>query len=483
MTKPGEVRAIIIGAGMSGIMAAIKLREAGVAVSVHEKADKVGGTWRDNSYPGLSCDVPSHAYSYSFALNPDWSCHYAPGQEIQAYFESVAKQFEIVDLIRFGSQVTDAVWVDDHWQITTADGFSDEAEIIIAATGVLHHPNMAKIPGLDDFAGKSFHSARWDHNAQTAAQRVGVIGTGSTAVQITSALADEAEHFSLFQRTAQWVMPLPNPSYDQQEQDRLRSNPHAHARLHRYLNDSMTVRLSNHLINADSEVMAEVEAQCEANLNTVVDPDLRQRLRPDYRAACKRLVVSPDFYDKVQRPNVELVTSAIAKIEPEGVRTVDGKLHNLDVLVLATGFKVDSFVRPMNVVGLDGHTLDEMWDPRPVAYLAIGVPQVPNFFMLNGPNGPVGNFSLIEIAEQQMGYIMGLVDEIVSGRCQAIAPSGDATEAYESERAEACTNTIWMTGCRSWYLDDRGIPATWPWTFDRFNAEMSAPNLDHYTTR
>ena len=483
MSTPKKLRAIVIGAGMSGILAAIKLREIGVEVAIFEKADRVGGTWRDNTYPGLACDVPSHAYSYSFALNPDWSCHYAPGPEIQNYFENVAEQFDVAGLVRFGSEVTDATWVDDHWSVTTADGYSGEAEIVIAATGVLHHPNVADIAGLDDFSGKWFHSARWDHSAETSGRRVGVIGTGSTAVQITSALVDEVEHFSLFQRTPQWVLPLPNPTYDHQEQDRLRNNPDAHARLHRYLNDSMTVRLSNHLINADSEVMAEVEAQCEANLNTVVDDDLRQRLKPDYRAACKRLVISPDFYEKVQRPNVNLVTSAINRIEPEGVRTADGTLHEIDVLVLATGFKVDSFVRPMNVVGQAGHTLDEIWNPRPLAYLAVGVPHIPNFFMLNGPNGPVGNFSLIEIAEQQMNYIVQLVEQVKVGRCQAIAPDVEATNTYEQQRSEACSDTIWMTGCRSWYLDDRGIPATWPWTFDRFSSEMSAPKLNHYTMK
>jgi cation diffusion facilitator CzcD-associated flavoprotein CzcO len=225
--------------------------------------------------------------------------------------------------------------------------------------------------------------------------------------------------------------------------------------------------------------MKAIEETCRANLeSSVTDPVLREKLRPSYRAACKRLIISPDFYHAIQKPNAELITDGIERIEPRGVRTRDGRLVELDVLVLATGFRADRFVRPMHVVGPGGQSLDERWSKRPDAYLSIGVPGFPNFFMLNGPNGPVGNFSLIEVAELQMAYILQLVEPLRAGRCREISPTPEATARFEAARVEAAKRTVWTTGCRSWYLDDRGIPAVWPWTFDRFREEMAQPKLE-----
>jgi cation diffusion facilitator CzcD-associated flavoprotein CzcO len=222
--------------------------------------------------------------------------------------------------------------------------------------------------------------------------------------------------------------------------------------------------------------MQMIADMCRANLEeNVHDPELREALRPDYQAACKRLIISPDFYSAIQQPNAELVTDAIERIEPAGIRTRDGRLHDLDVLVLATGFKTHAFMRPMGVIGRDGQTLDQAWAARPNAYMSISIPGFPNFFMLNGPNGPVGNFSLIEVAELQFAYIMQLVECLRSGECREICATDDAMEAFEAARVKAVEKTVWVTGCRSWYLDDRGIPATWPWSFDRFRAEMQAP--------
>ena len=238
------------------------------------------------------------------------------------------------------------------------------------------------------------------------------------------------------------------------------------------------------VVDADSPQIKVVEDMCIANLEqSVTDPELRERLRPDYRAACKRLVVSPDFYAAIQRPNAELVTDPIERIEPGGVRTDDGRLHELDVLVLATGFQTDAFTRPMAVTGRDGVALDAVWSERPNAYLSISVPGFPNFFMLNGPNGPVGNFSLIEVAELQFAYIMQLIDRLRSGECREIDATARAMDEFEAARVEATKHTIWVTGCRSWYLDDRGVPASWPFSFDRFRAEMSAPEAGGVLTR
>jgi cation diffusion facilitator CzcD-associated flavoprotein CzcO len=478
------LRFAVIGAGMSGILSAVKLAEAGFTdFTVYEKAERPGGTWRENTYPGIACDVPSHLYSYSFALTPDWSHRYSPGAEIQAYFEHVARAHNIDDHIRFGDEVTSCKFTNGRWQLTTSAGHRDEVDVVIAATGVLHHPNIPDIAGLDRFEGAAFHSSRWDHRVPFENARVGVIGTGSTAVQIVGAIVEQVAKLTLFQRTAQWIMPQENPAYTDDERLMFRDDPERLGGLYSELSQQFDV-FANAVVDADSPEMKMVEKLCRANLeNAVRDPDLRERLRPDYRAACKRLVVSQNFYDAIQQPNAELVTEGIERIEAGGVRTRDGRLHELDVLVLATGFKADAFMRPMGVIGRDGETLSRVWADRPTAYLSVSIPGFPNFFMLNGPNGPVGNFSLIEVAELQFGYIMQLVERLRSGECREISATRIATNDHEAARTEAAKKTIWSTGCRSWYLDDRGIPAVWPWPFDQFRAEMRAPKPDAYEVR
>jgi cation diffusion facilitator CzcD-associated flavoprotein CzcO len=471
------LRFAIIGAGMAGILSAIKLTEAGLTdFTVYEKGDRVGGTWRENTYPGLSCDVPSHLYSYSFALTPDWSHRFSPGTEIQAYFEKVAQDHGVLERTRFGEEVTRCEFSHGKWRLETASGHRDEADIVIAATGVLHHPRIPDIEGLDSFAGACFHSSRWDHDVSLEGARVGVIGTGSTATQIVSAIVTRVAKLSMFQRTAQWIFPQENPAYSDAEKAAYRDNPQELAGLHAHLSQLFGV-FANSVVDAESPGMKMIEDGCRENLeNSVRDPELRERLRPDYRAACKRLIISPDFYEAIQQPNAELVTEPIAGVEPEGVRTRDGRLHELDVLVLATGFKADAFMRPMKVIGKDGRTLAQAWDPRPNAYLSISIPGFPNFFMLNGPNGPVGNFSLIEVAELQFAYILKLIEPLRAGDCREVSATSEAMERHEAARVEAAAHTVWVTGCRSWYLDDRGIPAVWPWSFDRFRTEMKAPD-------
>ncbi len=490
MTGTGSPRArekaaprfAIIGAGMSGILSAIKLREAGITdFTVYEKADRVGGTWRENTYPGVACDVPSHLYSYSFALNPDWSHPYSPGAEIQAYFERVAADHGLDAHIRYGDAVESCRFADHRWHLETAAGVRDEVDFVIAATGVLHRPVVPDIEGLESFAGARFHSARWDHSVPLAGRRIGVIGTGSTAVQIVSALVDEVGHLDLFQRTAQWVLPQMNAPFTDEEKSGFREHPERMAELHENLSRLFADGFSNAVVDADSPQMKMIEEACRQNLEqTVVDPDLRERLRPDYRAACKRLIVSTDFYEAIQRPNAELVTAGIERIEPAGVRTADGRLHELDVLVLATGFDAGAFMRPMSVMGRDGLDLDVAWSPRPNAYLSVSIPGFPNLFMLNGPNGPVGNFSLIEVAELQLAYILQLVDRVRAGERREICATTAAMERFEAERVAAASKTVWVTGCRSWYLDDRGVPASWPWPFDRFREAMRAPAIDDF---
>ena len=478
-------RVLVIGAGMSGILAAIRLREAGFDdVVIYEKAHRLGGTWRENTYPGIACDVPSHLYSYSFAPNPDWSHRFAAGAEIQAYFEDVARRYDVEPLIRGGREITRCAWEDGRWRVTASDGSRDVADVVIAATGVLHHPSYPEIPGQETFAGAIFHSARWDHAVPLAGKRVGVVGTGSSAVQIVGALVDEVAELVLFQRTAQWIAPTQNPAYSDEEQAAFRAHPEAIAQLRAEVSHMFTEGFANHIAEPDSPQMQLIHAACVANLESSVrDPVLRERLRPDYRAGCKRLVMSENFYEAIQRPNARLVTEDIARIEPTGVRTRDGQLHPLDVIVLATGFRVDRFMRPMQVVGRGGTALEAVWRDGPTAYLAIGMPDFPNLFMLNGPNGPVGNFSLIEVAELQCDYVLQLLAGVRAGTCREVSPSPAAMRRFDAERRAAARTTIWNSGCRSWYLDASGLPTAWPWTFDRFRDEMRAPRLDDFDIR
>jgi len=477
-------RHAIIGAGMAGILAGIRLRKSGKAFTIYEKADWLGGTWRDNRYPGLTCDVPAHAYTYSFEPYPEWRAYYATGAEIQRYFERTAEKYGIMPHIRFGAEVTACVWDEARslWMLTLASGETAEAEVVIAASGVLHHPRLPDIEGLESFAGSAFHSARWQDDASIDGARAGVIGNGSTGVQIITALADRAAHLVHFQRSPQWIMPVPYFEYGEEEREAFRRDP---ALIDAIRNDpeywSNIHRFTRAITDVEGPEIALIEKLCLDNLeNGIADPVLKEKLRPDYRAACKRLIYSWCYYDAVQKPAVNVEREGIARIEPEGVRMKDGRLHVLDTLVLATGFQADRFIRPATVKGVGGVSLDDLWAVRPTAYYAVSIPGFPNFFMLNGPTGPVGNFSLIDIAERQWAYVEQLLDLLHAGRARAVAPKAEAHAAYEERRIAAARTTIFGSGCTSWYLDATGVPASWPWSYEAFADAMAAPVMDDY---
>ena len=478
--SPGPKFAVI-GAGMSGILTAIKLREAGFGdYTIYEKADRLGGTWRDNTYPGLSCDVPSHLYRYSFAPNPDWSHLFSPGAEIQAYLEAVAAKHGVDREIRYNTEIVSAEYESGQWRLAAADGSVEVFDFVICVTGVLRDPLWPDIAGREDFAGASFHSARWDHTVGLDDQRVGIIGTGSTGVQIVPAIVDRVAKVSLFQRTAQWILPVANPAYSEEEKADFRADPEQMTALY----DHIAERFANTFARAvvgDEEQLGRIAEACRGNLeDNIRDPDLKRRLTPDYTVACKRLIMSDSFYPAIQQPNAELVTDAIERIEAGGVRTTDGRLHELDVLVLATGFHGHRFMRPMRITGRDGVTLDETWAEAAHAYRSVALPGFPNFFMLVGPNSPIGNFSLIQISEIQLNYVMQLIAKALDGGRKEIAPTAAATRRFNAAIAEAIKGTVWVTGCKSWYQDRHGNPAMWPWTFDRFEAEMATPDFDDF---
>ena len=479
------LRYAVIGAGMAGLLAAIKLKERGEPhIAVYEKAHGIGGTWRENRYPGLTCDVPAHAYTYSFAPHADWSAYYAGGPEVRGYFEKVAAEFGVMPLIRFGMEVTGCRFDDARsvWTLSFANGETTEADVVIAASGVLHHPRVPEIEGLDSFAGKAFHSARWADSAVLDGAKIGVIGCGSTGIQIITALWNRAEKLVHFQRSPQWIMPVPQFAYSDEERaafrqdvgliDAIRDDPQYWANIKRFCTA---------ITDIDGPEMQAIEDYCRQNLEeNVKDPVLREKLRPNYRAACKRLIYSWQYYDCVQKPAVEVEVGSIARVGPEGVRMADGSFHPLDVLVLATGFRADRFIRPAVVTGRDGLSLDDFWAVRPTAHYAVTLPNFPNLFLLNGPTGPVGNFSLIDIAERQWDYVDQLLAPVRSGAARTVEPTVEAHAAYEERRIAAAKTTIFGSGCTSWYLDATGVPASWPWGYEDFADAMAKPVMDEY---
>lgn len=480
------LRFVVIGAGMAGILAGVRLKESGrTNFVIYEKGESVGGTWRENRYPGLTCDVPAHCYTYSFAPHPDWSAFFAPGPEIHAYFKGVVATYGLNENITFNSEVISTIYNEDDasWDIKLADGRTDKADVIIAATGVLHHPNIPHFEGIENFQGRVFHTTRWDDNAALDNARVGVIGSGSTGVQIVCALSTRACKLVHLQRSPQWILPVEGFEYSEEQRAEFRADLSKIDAI-RYGDEywSGIRRFNKAIIETDSPAMAEIQGLVQKNLeDSVTDPVLREKLRPNYLAACKRLIYSPDYYVAAQRPAVTIDTGKIARFVETGIEMADGTVYELDTVALATGFKADRFMRPMEVKGSNGADLDEFWEKRPTAYYAISMPDFPNFFMLNGPTGPVGNFSLIDIAERQWDYIAQLIEKLEDGSARAISARGSAMAAYEEKRIAAAKTTIFGSGCTSWYLDNEGISLTWPWSYDAFADAMSKPILDDYS--
>ncbi len=483
MTQKRSPKVAIIGAGMSGLCMAVKLQNAGIdSYTVFEKADDVGGTWRDNTYPGLTCDVPSRYYSYSFRPNPQWSHVLPPGPEIRAYFQRVADEFGIRRHIRFGVDVTAAEYDDGKWRLTT-DAGDETFDVLVTATGVLRVPRHPDIPGLDTFAGPAFHSSRWDHSISLADKRIGLIGTGSTGVQIVAELGGQVRQLTVFQRTAQWVYPFPNGRYSALTKRLLSRWPRLNTVAYRFWG-TVFRRLFGRAPIRPGLRRRFVQAECRWNLRlSVRDPQLRAKLTPKDQPMCKRLVMAGHFYRSVQQPGVEVITDPIDHIEPCGVVTADGELHEVDLLVYATGFDARAYVRPLTVVGEGGLTLDEAWADGPTAYRSVAVPGFPNLFMLMGPHSPIGNQSLIPIAEDQADYALWWINKIRDGVVYAAAPTEAATKEYNESMKAAMPQTIWLSGCNSWYLGKDGLPELFPWTPETHRELLRRPVTADFDVR
>ena len=476
-----DFKVLILGAGMSGILAGIKLKAAGINnFDIIEKASEVGGTWQANTYPGLACDVPAHTYDYSFEPNWKWSGLYAKGPELFAYFKHCADKYGLRPHLRLNTTVTEIARRDGHWQVSTEDGATHTGDAVINCMGFLCHPSMPDIPGLGDFAGHTFHSARWDHSVALDGKKIGVIGTGSTATQITVALAKRASQLNLFQRTPQWVMPAfqtRRPKWMQSLHRRVpglsTATGKAQGKLIEKIGDAMT---------GDSPATAAIIRQlCYRHLNSVKDPVLRQKLTPDYKVGCRRLVFSDDFYDAIQAPQANLITSGIEHIEAGGIQTRDGQLHELDVLVLATGFHALNYTYGFEVINEQGDKLSEQWADGSDALRGVAVNGFPNYFMLVGPRSPVGNFSITGIAESQMNYLMPLLEQLRLGKANEINVCPRAQERYNQTLQDGLGKTVWTSGCNSgWYLDKKGRPQLYPFTPRVFRRDMRAPDFSEY---
>lgn len=476
-----QPRIAIIGAGMSGICLGALLIDAGIETfTIFEKAEDTGGTWRENTYPGIACDVPSRFYQYSFARNPHWSRVMAPGAEIHAYLEQVARSTGVTGHIRYGAEVASVDWSDGCWRVTTATGDSAGFDFVVSATGILHHPRYPDIKGLGSFAGPSFHSARWDHDVPLDGRRIGVIGTGSTGAQIVTDLAGRARQLTVFQRTPHWVMQLGNPEFS-------RFTKWLHRRFPAY--DALTYHGWRLFIESFSPALLRpgiarrfATWQIRRQLRQVKDPALRAQLTPDFEPMCRRLIISTGYYDAVQRDDVDVVNAGIERVEPDGVRTTDGVLHPCDVLVLATGFDSHAYLRPIAMTGPDGTTLEQAWAQGPRAYRTVTLPGFPNFFMFMGPNSPVGNYSLIAIAEAQAGHMLQWIARWRRGEVDTVAPTTPATEAYYEAVDAAMPDTIWASGCTSWYVGAGGNVEVYPWAPRHFRTLLADIREEDFLT-
>lgn len=477
-----EMSVGIVGAGVSGMAAGLCMQRRGFPFTIFEKADEVGGTWRENRYPGLTIDVPSPIYTFSGQRNPHWRRLLPDQAEILDYHRDVSVRTGLRSSIRFGSEVVSARWTGGDWEVGLSDGSSERFRVLVCATGFLHHPNIPEIEGLDSFAGDVVHSAQWRDGIELAGRRVGVIGNGSTGVQIVTALAGIASHIVHFQRTPQWIFPGPNFSIAPAVQRAFEHRPRVMEAI-----VTGTEWFADWLLGGAAARPCwrrrAVEAVARWQLVKVRDPELRRRLTPKDSALCKRPVVSSGFYRAVQRDDVEVELSRVDRVEPAGVRTADGVLHELDVLVLATGFRAHNYMRPMRVTGEDGIELNEAWARGPYGYRTMAIPGFPNLFMILGPHSPLLSFPIHTSAELQSEYVAQIVKLLAGDGIVSVDVKPAAAQRWLDELRAGMDGTVWTSGCTSWYLGEGDVPVVWPYDRRRWRAVLKEPVLEDYELR
>jgi len=483
---PGHVPVVVIGAGFAGIGAAAVLARAGRAVLVLERAPAVGGVWRDNTYPGCACDVESPLYSFSFAPNPTWSHVYAPQAEILAYLQDVVRRFGLADRIRCGVDVVEAAWdADAHvWRITTDHG-DLTADVLVSACGALSEPVLPSLPGLAEFAaagGTVVHSARWTPDLDVAERRVAMVGSGASAIQLVPQLARRAAELTVFQRTAPWIIPRRDREIPPARRARFAAHPTT-LRLTRWGLFGARELLVLGMVHRPA-LMRGVERLCRSHLRRQVpDPGLRALLTPSYRAGCKRILSSDEYYPTLNRENVELVPSGVARFEPGTVVAADGTRRPADVVVLATGFETTDLPIAHHVRGRDGRSLADVWKDGGMAALrGTTVHGFPNLFLLVGQNTGQGHTSMIQIIESQLAYVRAALDAMDRRGLVALEPLPQAQADWNARLAARLARTVWTTGgCSSWYQDDHGrVTTLWPGSTVRLRLQTRRIDLNEY---
>jgi cation diffusion facilitator CzcD-associated flavoprotein CzcO len=465
----GRVEVAVLGAGFGGLAIAHRLARAGIDdVAIFERYDGVGGTWRVNSYPGAACDVPSHLYSLSFAPNPHWSRAYATQPEILSYVEDCYDRFDVRRKVRPHTEIVAAAWseADACWRLRDRRGGGYEAPVVVSAIGMFTTPWIPAITGLDDFGGTVFHSACWDHHHDLTGRRVAVVGTGASAIQVVPAIVDRTAHVDLYQRSAPWIVPRKDPPYSAEQRRTFATDPEEAARHRQGLHDMFEQTTAFFTGDPSVETIAAVaRGYLERK---VADPGLRARLTPHQPFGCKRTLVSSDYYPAVQRDDVELVTAAIDRVTPTGIRTADGVERPVDTIVLCTGFRASEYLHGIDVVGRHGTSLQDHWAGVPRAYHGLAVPGFPNFFMLYGPNTNQGGNSILLILEAQAQFVASALAALRVTGAASIEVSAEAMARYGRELERDLAKTVWAGGCDSYFHNAAGdivtqLPRTAGW--------------------
>ena len=468
-----EHRVIIVGTGFAGIGMAIRLQQAGIRDFVMlERSDRLGGTWRDNDYPGAACDVQSHLYSYSFAPNPDWSRMFAPQGEILAYTLDCVARYGLEPHIVYNRNVVRADFDESTalWTVETEDGSRYRGQALVSGAGGLSRPSYPDIPGLETFRGRMFHTAQWDHGYALAGKRVAVVGTGASAIQVVPAIVDEVGHLTLFQRTAPWVLPKPDREIGPRERALYRRFPVLQQLQRNRIYWSLEARVLGFVY--DPRIMKGAELLARGFLrHAVKDAELRRKVTPTYTIGCKRILMSNEYYPALQRENCAVVTDSIVAVEPTGVRTADGVLHEVDCIIMATGFQAAEAAAPFPITGLGGVDINDAWADGAEAYKGTMVAGFPNLFMIVGPNTGLGHSSMIFMIEAQVEYALAALRELFASGAGYIDVRREVQDAYNEQLQERLGRAVWATDCNSWYKTASGRNTTlWPgftWDFRR----------------
>ncbi len=483
-TLPERVRTLVVGAGFAGLGAAIKLDEHGFSdFVVLERGDTVGGTWRDNTYPGAACDVPSQLYSFSFAPNPEWSRSFSPQPEIQAYLERTAERSGVLDRFRFGVTVEDMNWdeEDQVWHVSTSAG-DVVAETVVTGSGGLSEPKQPQIEGIDDFRGEIFHSARWNHDFDLTGKRVAVIGTGASSIQIVPEIAKQVAHLDVYQRTAPWVMPRHDRAYSPVERFGFRHVPLLQKAYRTGIYWGRETFVPGFTVNPKLAYPAQRMALQNIERG-IADPDLRKAVTPDFQIGCKRILISNTYYPALAQEHVDLVTDGIVAITPTGIVTADGTEREVDAIIVATGFHTTEQPIAQHIKGRGGRTLGDTWSEHgQAAYKGTTIAGFPNLFQIVGPNTGLGHSSMVFIIESQIAYVISALQQMGQREIATVEPRPEAQQAWNDDIHRRMQRTVWSTGgCASWYLDAHGRNTTlWPRTTFKFRELLRSFDLDQY---